>query len=162
MSIVLKAMMHQPMMSAMLAIELIDDYNTYQLKQERRANRRKRKWDKLVDVHKNNKYLTYKQKSRTHYKKDKPLPQLILTDCKLQHQTQMIRLLIALDFNKLSELGNPSIPESEGGLRLEDIWEFLHNAGKNGKARFFKNITCGLGQSIALVLERMWYIVNKQ
>ena len=74
----------------------------------------------------------------------------------------MIRLLIALDFNKLSELGNPSIPESEGGLRLEDIWEFLHNAGKNGKARFFKNITCGLGQSIALVLERMWYIVNKQ
>jgi len=79
-----------------------------------------------------------------------------------------------IDYFKLYELGDPMIPQSQGGLKWQDIVEHIYNSGemeevrkKNGynpklkQELFFPSGKCDSGRCVSQFLLRLWFIVNK-
>ena len=78
------------------------------------------------------------------------------------------------DYFKLYELGDPMIPQNQGGLKWQDIVEHIYNSGemeevrkKNGynpklkQELFFPSGKTDSGRSVSQFLLRLWFIVNK-
>jgi hypothetical protein len=78
------------------------------------------------------------------------------------------------DIAKLYELGDPLKKQHEGGLRWEDIRDYIYNSGefeeprkKNGfdsklkQNMFFPSGKTDSGRTITQFLYRLWFIVNK-
>ena len=78
------------------------------------------------------------------------------------------------DYFKLYELGDPMIPQNQGGLKWQDIVEHIYNSGemeevrkKNGfnpklkQELFFPSGKTDSGRCVSQFLLRLWFIVNK-
>ena len=78
------------------------------------------------------------------------------------------------DYFKLNELGDPMIPQNQGGLKWQDIVEHIYNSGemeevrkKNGynpklkQELFFPSGKTDSGRCVSQFLLRLWFIVNK-
>jgi len=79
-----------------------------------------------------------------------------------------------MDYFKLYELGDPMIPQTQGGLKWQDIVEHIYNSGemeevrkKNGynpklkQELFFPSGKTDSGRCVSQFLLRLWFIVNK-
>ena len=79
-----------------------------------------------------------------------------------------------IDYFKLYELGDPMIPQNQGGLKWQDIVEHIYNSGemeevrkKNGynpklkQELFFPSGKTDSGRCVSQFLNRLWFIVNK-
>jgi len=78
------------------------------------------------------------------------------------------------DYFKLYELGDPMIPQNQGGLKWQDIVEHIYNSGemeevrkKNGfnpklkQELFFPSGKTDSGRCVSQFLNRLWFIINK-
>jgi hypothetical protein len=78
------------------------------------------------------------------------------------------------DYFKLLELGDPMVPQNQGGLKWQDILEHIYNSGEMEELRqkngfdpklkqdvFFPSGKTDSGRTISQFLNRLWFIVNR-
>ena len=83
-----------------------------------------------------------------------------------EHGGIKLRNLTQYDLIKLYTLGNPLIPEKQGGLKLKDIYIHIHNSGNvlptekySPNKPFFH--FADHGRTITMSLRRIWSIINQ-
>ena len=78
------------------------------------------------------------------------------------------------DYFKLLELGDPMVPQNQGGLKWQDILTHIYNSGEMEELRqkngfdpmlkqdvFFPSGKPDSGRTISQFLNRLWFIVNR-
>jgi len=82
------------------------------------------------------------------------------------HGEGKLRNLTQHDLIKLYTLGNPLIPEKQGGLKLKDIFICIHNSGdvlpteKHSPNKSFFHVADN-GRTYSMPLRRVWSIINQ-
>jgi len=78
-----------------------------------------------------------------------------------EHGGIKLRKLTQNDLIKLYKIGNPLIPEKQGGLKLKDIYIYIHNSGAvvpTNKPFFHFH---DHGHTVSMSFRRIWSIVNE-
>lgn len=114
-------------------------------------------------------YNKYETKGMKHFKKSSKkysdytqfLPNITEQKSSLSSLKTQERYFYLLNNRRLIALGgDPLIPENEGGLSLDFIFEHIHNSGLSSETPLFFHCNDN-GRVISNIFKRVWRIVNK-